>query len=237
MLNERRRRRTRASATPFPARRAARSCCRAGCFASLLEQREIIEHPKRSGRASRSTTSPCRVSIAMSRTCNARQIQRERLPARAAVEARRTRVLFVPAKSTRGLARILPHGKDVLIVRQSGRHRRPVRAVVRRLEHVGMEVVPHVARRRQIGRTFGGVRRFDRRDLRPLRQARRRDRLPVRAAVARDVHETVGRSGPHDVRRRAARPPATKCRDRLPRWFGRDRPGRRSALPCSDRCA
>ncbi len=96
------------------------------------------------------TSSPSRASIARSRTCTPGRFSVNGCHVRAAVEADVGRAARAGKEQAR-LARILTHDEDVLVGRQSAGHRRPMRAVVGRLVDVRMVVVPHVARRREIG--------------------------------------------------------------------------------------
>src|SRR5580700_11648446 len=138
----------------------------------LLEHRDIIHDPKGATVRRGYELIFARIDREVS-NLNSWQIERERLPLRAAVEAD-VRGAPRPGKEQARFARILPYDEDVLIGRKAVRQRGPMRAVVGRFVDVRMKVVPHVARCGEIGRTLLGMRRLDRTDLRPLRQLRRR---------------------------------------------------------------
>src|SRR6185437_2892178 len=124
-----------------------------------------------------------------------RQVQRKRLPVRAAIEGRIHGALGAEEEKPR-IVRVLPYRKYVLVVRKPRSHRRPVLTVVRCLVYVWMKVIPHVARGSQVSRPGRRMRGLDGTDFGPLRQVRRCDGLPGFAAVATDVHQPVGRACP-----------------------------------------
>ncbi len=170
---------------------------RAGRLRELFEQGEVVEHPERAAvrRDHHLLLAPVDGDVAH---LHVRQVQAERLPALTAVEADVHRVLR-PQEEELRVARILPHGEDVLVGRQAVGHRRPVLAVVGGLEHVGREVVPHVPLHREEGGPLRDVRRLDRADVGPFGESLRPDRLPVLPAVGRHVDEAIGGAGPDQI--------------------------------------
>src|SRR5579883_20242 len=147
----------------------------------LLEQREIIENPE--GPAVSGGDQLALPSIDREVAyLHMRQVQAERPPVRATVEAG-VDGLRGAEKQERCIARILSHDEDGPVIRQALGQNGPMPAEVRGLEREGPMVVPHVALRGQVSRARGKMRRLDRGDLRPLRQLWRCYLLPVLSAV------------------------------------------------------
>ncbi len=201
----------------------------AGCFVSCSSSARLSSTQKARPWVA-TTTSPWRVSMRDVAHLDVGQVERQRLPVAAAVEARRTPCSWCPRRggarscgSWRSAKTYWSAGSPSVIAVQ-------VRAVVRRLVHVGREVVPHVAARGQVRGALGHVRRLDRADVGLASAGPAASPHASRRRRPWSREPGHHRSRPRSRVRPAARRPATTRWGRSPRPTGPDRSARPSAL-------
>ena len=135
----------------------------------------------------------------------ARQVQRQRPPVVAVVE-RHVDLALGAGEQQPARLRILAHDVDGRVGREAARDQRPALAAVARPVDQGRQIVDAEARHREVGGRRAEMRRVNLGDLAPRGQRLRRDVGPRRAAVPRDVHRAVVRSGPDGIDAQRRRP-------------------------------